>query len=251
MVYKFKNHEIEVFDNIQELPMMTFQKFNKYQMMASEVGNDFEDYDRRTLKTISFLKKKMYEQAIQELENRRLTVFNAYSEFSPTLHSFAVLVKRIDKKEYSKKTSENIEEIVKDLNDIGLDNKSAIEKLVEVKKKIEKQLQVYFTNYFGKNTNQDLIALRIKRMNLLLDDVIEGNAEENIYEVEKEILEHDRPNIWNVFLENNMEKILEVDFNKFIFQVKEHININHKEITVFEFYSALDFIKDKQQSNKQ
>lgn len=88
-------------------------------------------------------------------------------------------------------------------------------------------------------------------MNLLLDDVIEGNAEENIYEVEKEILEHDRPNIWNVFLENNMEKILEVDFNKFIFQVKEHININHKEITVFEFYSALDFIKDKQQSNKQ
>jgi len=48
MIFEFGKHEIEIYDNIQDLPILTFQKFNKYQMMASEIGNDFEDYDRRT-----------------------------------------------------------------------------------------------------------------------------------------------------------------------------------------------------------
>ena len=83
MVYKFKNHEIEIYDSIQNLPVLRFQKFNKYQMIASEIGNDFADYDKRTEKALAFLHKNMVQEAIQELNNRRQTVFNAYNEFTP------------------------------------------------------------------------------------------------------------------------------------------------------------------------
>lgn len=150
MIFEFGKHEIEIYDNIQDLPILTFQKFNKYQMMASEIGNDFEDYDRRTAKTIAFLDKGMIKEARQELENRRIAVFNAYREFTPVGYSFAVLIRRIDKKEYTKKTSEEIDDILKHLEQIGFDFKTSIEKLKEVKKKSTNSYWFIIQSFFQK-----------------------------------------------------------------------------------------------------
>jgi len=89
MIYKHEKHEIELFDSIHDLPILRFQRFNKYQMIASEIGNTFTDYDARMQKTIQFLKKDMKAEAIQELENQRQCVFNAFNEFTPLGKSFA------------------------------------------------------------------------------------------------------------------------------------------------------------------
>lgn len=247
MIFEFGKHEIEIYDNIQDLPILTFQKFNKYQMMASEIGNDFEDYDRRTAKTIAFLDKGMVKEARQELENRRIAVFNAYREFTPVGYSFAVLIRRIDKKEYNKKTSEEIDDILKHLEKIGFDFKTSIEKLKEVKKKIDQQLLVYYPKFFPKNQNKDILALRAKRVNYLLDLIIEKkeSIKEEVFEVEKEILENDTPHVWNVHIENNMERVLEVDFNKFAIQVTELSNQRLEDMTTFRFYATVEYLKEK------
>lgn len=247
MIFEFGKHEIEIYDNIQDLPILTFQKFNKYQMMASEIGNDFEDYDRRTAKTIAFLDKGMIKEARQELENRRIAVFNAYREFTPVGYSFAVLIRRIDKKEYTKKTSEEIDDILKQLEKIGFDFKTSIEKLKEVKKKIDQQLLVYYPKFFPKNQNKDILVLRAKRVNYLLDLIIEKKVsiKEEVFEVEKEILENDKPHVWNVHIENNMERVLEVDFNKFAIQVTELSNQRLEDMTTFRFYATVEYLKEK------
>ena len=67
MVYKFGKHEIEIFDSIHKLPFLRFQRFNKYQMQAVEIGSTFEDYNRRMEKGLQFIKKGMMDQAIMEL----------------------------------------------------------------------------------------------------------------------------------------------------------------------------------------
>lgn len=155
MVYKHGKHEIELFDSIHNLPILRFQRFNKYQMIASEIGNTFADYDQRTVKALQFIRKGMTEEAIQELENRRQTVFNAFNEFTPVGKSFAVLVKRIDKIEYDDFSPDNLDRCLEHLERIGLGTINAIEKLREVKKKSKRNwwftIQTFFRKMGTKN----------------------------------------------------------------------------------------------------
>jgi hypothetical protein len=134
-VYKFDGHEVELFDSIHNLPILRMQRYNKYLMQASDIGNTLEDYDEKTLKAVQFLKKGMMTEAIQEFENRRQCVFNALNEFSPQGKAFAVLVKRIDDKEYKDFSPDALDKCLEHLDKIGLGNATSIEKLKEVKKK--------------------------------------------------------------------------------------------------------------------
>lgn len=150
MVYKFGKHEIEMFDSIHKLPFLRFQRFNKYQMQAVEIGSTFEDYDRRMAKGLQFLKKGMTDQAIMEFENQRQTVFNAYNDFSPTGKSFAVLVKRIDDQFYEDFTPDDLDRCLEHLSRIGFDFATSIEKLTEVKKKSKRNWLSIFQSNFRK-----------------------------------------------------------------------------------------------------
>ena len=152
MIVEIKGHKIEVFDSIQDLGILRFQKFNKYQMQSNEVGNTFDDYDARTQKALAFLHKGMTNEAIQELSNRRLTVFNAYNEYSPIGQAFAVMVKRIDDKYYKGITSDEIDEVLEHLEKIGLGHIKSMETLIEVKKKSKLNWKFIFHKIF-KTTN--------------------------------------------------------------------------------------------------
>jgi hypothetical protein len=246
MIYKFKKHEIEIYDSIQNLPILRFQKFNKYQMIASDIGCDFSDYEQRTKKALAFLQKNMVPEAMQELSNRRQLVFNAFNESNPNSRSFAVLVKRIDKQKFVEYAPNDLDLIMQKLNDIGFDYESMFGQLIEVKKKIELELQVYYKNFFPKNSNDEILALRVKRMNLLCDEIItETEVEKPLFEVEKEILENDKPNKWDVWADNNMERILEVDFQKFALNVTELSGLKLKETSTFTFYASVEYLKEK------
>lgn len=252
MIYKFGKHEIEIYDSIQKLPILRFQKFNKYQMIASEVGNDFSDYDKRTEKTMAFLKKNMVPEAIKELENRRMTVYNAYNEQTPVGRTFAIMIHRIDDVKYETFAPDDLEQILIHLNNIGFDIETSITKLREVKKKIETELVVYFPMYFPKNGNKEQTALRKKRIDAMLDKIIlkTDSVNQNLYDLEKEILENDKPNIWNVWKDDNMERILEVDFQKFGIAVTELTGQNLQEISTFTFYATVEHLKEKHSKNK-
>ena len=150
MVYKYGKHEIEMFDSIHKLPFLRFQRFNKYQMQAVEIGSTFEDYDRRMAKGLQFLKKGMTDQAIMEFENQRQTVFNAYNDFSPVGKSFAVLVKRIDNVNYNDFTPDDLDRCLEHLTKINFDFATSIEKLTEVKKKSKPNWWSIFQDNFQK-----------------------------------------------------------------------------------------------------
>lgn len=151
MIYTHGKHEIELFDSIQNLPVLRFQRFNKYQMQSVEIGSTFEDYDQRTVKAMQFLKKGMKDEAIQELENRRQTVFNAFNDFTPVGRSFAILVKRIDSRDYSKTFApDDLDRVLQHLEKIGLPIDTTIEKLSEVKKKSKRNWWFIFQSFFQK-----------------------------------------------------------------------------------------------------
>jgi hypothetical protein len=216
-------------------------------MIQSEIGNDFADYDKRTEKALAFLHKNMIAEAIQELANRRQTVHYAYNEFTPMGRSFAVMIKRIDNVLYEEYAPDDLDRILTHLNDIGFDIEKTVTSLVAVKKKIETELVVYFPSSFPRGGNKEETALRYSRLNLLLDKVIENKdgVDQQIYRVEKDILEQDKPNVWNVWQENNMERVLEVDFRKYGLTVAEMSGQDLDNMTTFDFYATVELLKEK------
>lgn len=243
MIYKFKRHKIEVYDSVHNLPILRFQKFNKYQMEASEIGNTFQDYENRTTKIIQFAQKNMQKELLQELENRRLTVYNAYNNYSSSLRAFAVLIKSINGKEYTDFSPEGLKEVIDHLDRIGLSNQELMSKLKEVKKKVESELSVYYPKFFSKKDGDTVKSLVVKRCHLMLDEIINkdlGINKEKIFETEKEILEHVKPKIWNVHQQDNMERKLEVDFHVFALMVIKDSSMVLDNVSTFSFYAKAE-----------
>lgn len=106
---------------------------------------------------------------------------------------------------------------------------------------------VYFPKEFPKNGNNQQTSLRIKRINVMLDRITdpENDQTKNLFEVEKEILETDKPNKWNVWVDGNMERVLEVDFRKFAVAVMEHSSESIEKISTFTFYSIVEHLREK------
>lgn len=74
--------------------------------------------------------------------------------------------------------------------------------------------------------------------------------DKQLYETEKELLEMDKPNVWNVWQGKNMERALEVDFQKFGIAVTELSAQSLAEISTFTFYATVEHLKEKHKPNK-
>lgn len=55
----------------------------------------------------------------------------------------------------------------------------------------------------------------------------------------------DPPNNWNVHVENNMERILEVDFHEFALSVMAETGQKIEDTTAFVFYSTVGMLEKK------
>ena len=138
MVYKHGKHEIEIFDTVENLPVKRFQKFNKLQILSSDVGSDFTDFQQRIIKISQYVQKDMRDFALKELENFNLSLFNGIEEVSPRSMSFAVLVKRIDQTIYKEFSENDLERCLKHLDNIEFDKEAAQKLLREVKKNLKR-----------------------------------------------------------------------------------------------------------------
>lgn len=110
---------------------------------------------------------------------------------------------------------------------------------------------VYYPHFFPKNGNKEHTALRVLRIDVMCDAIINDDIEnEKVYRVERNLLETDKPNIWNVWKEGNMERVLEVDFQKFGISVTEISNQRIEDITTFTFYATVEHLKEKYKPKK-
>jgi hypothetical protein len=121
----FKKHEVVFYDSAENLPYKRYHKYNKFFLIAAEVGNSVQDYDKRTARCISYLNAEDYKSAAKELNNRRQTVHNAMQEYSNKGLALAVLI-------YS---NDALEEILNELDTIGFTQFLAEQTLNHVKKK--------------------------------------------------------------------------------------------------------------------
>ena len=138
---QIRENEITFYSSAEEMPIRRYQRFNKFLMMDNEIGSDFEDFNKRGAKAVSLLKNKMIDEAVIELENRRMMVYNAFMEYSPQGRALAILVYSINGKVIENYTSDILDDVLKELDEIGFTKSQSETTTDEVKKKSKKNYQ--------------------------------------------------------------------------------------------------------------
>ena len=171
---KIGKHTVEMYDGIEELPIVRFHKYQKLLLVESGIGSDIVAFDQRIEKTRRLLMSGDMEKAKQELENLRQCVFLIQNETSPKHRAFAVLVSKIDGRECPDISDDALDAIITELNDTPESELTA--QLDAVKKKIDAELMLYFPRLFNGSELKEYYDLMKKRTMAVLENIIAGVA---------------------------------------------------------------------------
>lgn len=109
------NKKLEVYDSVDELPIVNFQRFNKYVLIDSGLGSDMDSVDRHIINIAKLLQSDK-EKALIELQNLRQNFAMIISNISPKHLSFMALVKSIDGKDITDWSDEKLTTLLAELN---------------------------------------------------------------------------------------------------------------------------------------
>lgn len=244
---KIGKHKVTIYDAISELPITRFHVYNKMLLVDSGVGSDITDFDSHAERIIAFLQKKDTENAIKELQNMRQNLYLIQQSLSPKDLAFAALVKDIDGKPCDNITDDGLKDTLRMLAD---EKKRDIDSTIgEAKKKIDTELQQYFPALYGDSSEKEYFDLLLKRTKAVLAGIVEKKDNSaNIDAITLELMTYIKP---RDFANENIELLVDRQFEKICLMLTETLHCEPKKYTVLEFYSAFDYLKEKTKKRQQ
>lgn len=247
---KLKGKNIELYDDIEMLPIKRFHKYNKMLLIDSGVGSDLNDFDRHLANAMQWAMSKTPQNAVTELENLRQNVYFIQSNLSPKCLAFAVLVKSIDGAEQSDLSDEALQKIVDMLADVP--QKELTDHLESVKKKINDELRLYFPKLFEDASLKEYYDKLRKRTLAILRTVVanETNAKDQkeIDDITTTLMTYFNPHVFggNESVEIKQDK----QFEKMCLILSQKLHVEPKKFTVMEFYNAFEYIQEQAREEK-
>lgn len=235
-------YTVEYYGAIDELPILRFHKYQKMLLIDAGIGGDIAALDQRLEKTRRFLMAGKNSEAQKELANLRQCVFLIQSEVHPRHRAFAALVRRIDKEVFddaSDQTIERILELLKDIPEGEIDGR-----LLSVKKKIEGELGLYFPKVFESPETKEYYDLLKGRTAAILHCLEAGTSPEGNEDIERlttKMLTLSTPQVFDG--PEGVEIQADRNFEDVCLVLSEQLHINPKSCTVYEYYSAYDFMQ--------
>lgn len=233
---KINNHELKLYDSIDEMPIVNFQKYNKYVIIDSGLGSDIDSVDEHLVNLAKLIKQNK-EKAQQELQNLRQTMHLIVSGISPNYLAFAALIYSIDGKEVTDLSDENLKLILDKLKKIK--HSTIISLLLWVKKKLAAELETYFPNNFNDTKDKEVYDKIKQRTILQLKSIVEGtdNAD-TIAEIDAYLFSLHKPKSFSG--KSSIEIKYDKQFETACMIISQKSNMNAKKMTVLEFYNTLN-----------
>lgn len=224
-----------LYDSIDELPIVNFQKYNKYLLIDSGVGSDVDDIDKHITKLAKLINtdKKL---AMQELQNMRQNMYMIANNLSPKYFAFASLIYSIDGEVIKDLSDENLLSIIKSLNNV---KHSWLSKIIsQVKKKIQEELELYFPEIFVSSKDKEAFDKLKEHTLLRLDAIINGNDNSKaLSEIDNFFLTLNKPLIF--IGPESAEIRYDKQFETMRMLISQRANIQTDNFTVLQFYNAL------------
>jgi hypothetical protein len=233
-------HRLCLYEDIDELPIINYQKYNKFMLFDTGIGSDIDAIDQHIVRLARFMRTDP-KRASQELKNLRQSMFMINSEISPKNMSFAALIKSIDGVEVTDHSDENLKSIMAKINHT---RQSFISKLVEqIKKKVHAELEAYFPSFFGlDSSSKEVYNLMKKRTQLRLDTIQNGTDHDaECEEILNQILDKYKPKSYDG--PNSVEIEFDKTFESSCFLISQKSGADPKSMTVMQYYNALENIK--------
>lgn len=238
LIYKGKT--IKIYDSIDEMPIVNFQKYNKYLLIDSGIGSDVDDIDAHIVKIAKAIKEGNNGKAIQELQNMRQNINMINSTISPKYMAFAALIYSIDGEELTDLSDDNLKLVLESINKVKHSN--IIRLLAEIKKKVSYELEMYFPGEFS-NAKEKGAYDKIKNRTLLILESIISDIDnsEAINTIDASLFSTYIPKVF--YGSESVEIKYDKQFENACLLISQKMNCNAKKMTVMQFYNALDNIK--------
>lgn len=242
---KIGRHTVEMYDAIDELPIVRFHKYQKYLLVDSGIGADMAAFDQRIEKMRRYLMGGKADKAQAELDNLRQAVHFIQNEISPAHLAFAALVTRFDGRECTDLSDDALGAITRELQDATA--KELTDRLEAVKKKIDGELMVYFPKLFNDSSVKEYYDLLKKRTMEVLNNIIAGEAEPDrtdaVEKLTTALITYSNPKQFAG--SEGVEIQFDRQFENLCLVLSEQLHVRPKEYSVLEFYNAFDFVQER------
>ena len=234
---------VELYDNIEDLPILRFHKYNKMLLVDAGIGSDLADFDRHIERAILYAKSGKGALAATEMENIRQNVYLIQSNVSPRNMAFAVLVKSIDGKPCNDLSDEGLKRVVAEFENVA--NTELTGRLDSVKKKIDEELRAYFPKMFDDVSLKEYYDKLRRRTLLILDSVATGNTSNatQIKNITDELVTYFNPQSFSG--QDNAEVQYDRQFEDTCLLISQNLHTSAKGYTVLEYYNALEYLKEE------
>lgn len=231
---------MRVYDSIDEMPIINFQKYNKYLLIDSGIGSDADDIDAHIVKIAKYIKSNNNRKALQELQNMRQNIYMVNSEISPKYLAFAALIHSVDGKEVNDLSDDGLKKLLQDLKEIK--HSKVIDFLLWLKKKVTSELEIYFPGDFVNPKEKEAYDKLKARTLLVLDSVInDTDNSEQIEAIDIMMLNMHTPKTY--IGSESAEVKYDKQFESTCLLIAQKTSIDARKMTVLQFYNAIDNIK--------
>lgn len=242
-----KNKIYKLYDSIDEMPIVNFQKYNKFLLLDSGIGSDIDSVDVHLLNLVKLIKTDKA-KASQELQNLRQNLYMIVSEISPKYCAFAALIHSIDGEKVEDLSDENLKKIIKDINTVK--HSKLVELLLKIKKKLDTELETYFPSEFGSNAKEKDNYDKLKNRTILkLEEIIFGvDNSESINKIDDLMFKSYKPK--SFIGSNSVEVNHDKNFETSCVYISQETSIDAKAMTVLGFYNVLSELKKQAEAKK-
>ena len=236
-----------MYDSIEELPIVRFQKYNKMLMLDAGLGSDLTALDAHLARVGEFIKAGETDNAAREIDNLRQTLFNVQNGLTPHFMSLIPLMAEVDGEPLTDLSDENIQRVYDTLKDVTM--KAYEGAASEVKKKIEEELKAYFNQGGESAASKEYYELMRRRALLMLDEIGDGrDRSEEIRAIESQMVRSDKPRVFQG--ERNAEVLYDKNFVGCCIAIAQNLNMDAKQMTVLEYYRAIEVLEEQQKELK-
>ena len=215
-------------------------------LIDSGVGSDLQDILDHVERAKIYIKANPA-MAVAELDNLRQAIYLVSEEMSPKYMAFAVLVNKIDGKPADDLSDVGLKKVLETLKDAP---KTWIDRILDsVKKKIDRELSLYFPGKFEDATTKQYFDELRSHTLLRLKHIITGeDVEQACKEIEIRLAMLIKPRIFSG--KRSAEIAYDKQFEEMCLVLSQNLQVQPQRMTVLQFYNAFEYLKKQTKKNK-
>lgn len=238
-------HVVQLYDTIEEMPIVRFHKYQKFLLIESGIGSTIEDFDKHIEKARRYCMSNDPANAQKELENMRQNVYMIQTGLSPQHLSFACLVFAIDGTQCVDISDDGLQKIVAIFADAPTGELT--DQLDSVKKKIDAELTLYFPKLYEDSDVKEYFEKVRQRTLLILKNIVTGvpvpDETEAVEKLTTELITYTHPQCFTG--SDSMEIQFDRQFENLCITLTTQLHVQPKGYSVMEFYNAFEYLKEK------